>query len=577
MTDKEIISNSEEILILKKDITNRINSESSFDDMIKTSLKDDDLNRESFLRRAAIINAFTMEFRNLYGIEAPSYEISDDNTVPYSEGESEKRIDSKEIINAAELVDEDENELWQRFFVDSEKTKKGSPFFSPLCPPGLDKWSGDYIYRGVCKKFPITEDVIYSTLVNGNTNPSVSITSDINNKQYDSSNPIYFGITPSGYTKYNKFLYEITDSELKKAGWVCPMTNYRDSSPAEYIKPININKTAIYNFSLKDERGKTINEGLCAVCIDGNGNQFLAELYGNSKVVSNVYSSIKNIKVKKVKRKKRWRWWDVTTWFSNIKVTFTSKNNLTMKLTPADKNNSTTQKRILYFYEKMLKKVLDNTKFIYLKELNEENYTSVNEMKEIYNMIKGERENNSYSIASIISKISERHNRVYATTNKRANEINNFFKKNNELFKEAFSIIDSRINKREGSLVKVYNIIKNVRVSGNVIDSRLKNLAVKQNIIDAYEITMSPNQDSNRFNIKAEDWEDKDNISQKFGRGQKVYAVSDSNVRTLTLLQINGTPNPKSFEIITDKEIPSAASTEGNLRLVRVENVVEED
>lgn len=76
MTKDKIISESEKILTQKDAISSLENSIPDYVDQARSKFNEDSLYRNKMVESALLSNALTLEFRNIYGIEAPYYDLS---------------------------------------------------------------------------------------------------------------------------------------------------------------------------------------------------------------------------------------------------------------------------------------------------------------------------------------------------------------------------------------------------------------------------------------------------------------------------------------------------------------------
>lgn len=226
MIGKEILEYGKKIVDLKRNIEDSYNSEPDLEETINTKFSEDTVNRAKFVDSTLVIGGVATEFRNVFGVEAPHYEISkchiginkrglvngqyqvtdrlsisdpmqEGNTIiPEEELSSDKNadpdksmdpkinqsfrsfLDCWEMINAARFDSQTEIKNFdgdtlalpvnkQRFFVDADKGNSGSSIYKPFCPPGYDKWAGNKVYDYICKNFELDELALFKILYNG--------------------------------------------------------------------------------------------------------------------------------------------------------------------------------------------------------------------------------------------------------------------------------------------------------------------------------------------------------------------------------------------------------------------------
>lgn len=275
---KELITNSKNIIESKEEITSLENSKGGYIESIKEAFKKDNVNRIEFLKKNCIVAGLSLEFRNIYGIEPPYYDINRDKHLTIatstgtglntsekykndSTGEMEYAIkvpdisgnmvttfaDCQELVNASlfekdtkDNVDKMKFADKQRFFVDAKKNSESSSFFEPFCPPGLNKWSGTFLHELICKNFDTTElslynllngsatinskiETIYSDTVTGSLSFIKQAIANIKkffniktkNDYFSCNNPIVSNTDGSGRITRHSFQYNVSDEQLE--------------------------------------------------------------------------------------------------------------------------------------------------------------------------------------------------------------------------------------------------------------------------------------------------------------------------------------------------------------------------
>lgn len=290
MTKKEILENSKSILALKNRINSNCTSEPELDETVREKFLSDSPNRRRFIESTLILNAASKEFRNVFGIEAPCYELSEDcyfavdregdgvDKPTYdSEGklnandyivlndpmskDGEKGVvsflDCWELINAAEFDSSSDTRDTnykeytnskknsratvdnQRFFVDRNKDKTTSRYHSPICPPGFERWAGRYLYEKICKNFDLDEITLYKIFsdISENTIPGDrEIFYNERGTSFSSDYPFDCVVDPSGIITKNKYSYDV-DKEGEKflSEGVLPVEYTHPDDAAEII------------------------------------------------------------------------------------------------------------------------------------------------------------------------------------------------------------------------------------------------------------------------------------------------------------------------------------------------------
>ena len=78
MTDKEILEYSKQLIDAKKEIENSEVAAPDFEEQVRTKFSEDSVNRSKFIDSTVVIGGATKEFRNIFGIDAPHYELNND-------------------------------------------------------------------------------------------------------------------------------------------------------------------------------------------------------------------------------------------------------------------------------------------------------------------------------------------------------------------------------------------------------------------------------------------------------------------------------------------------------------------
>lgn len=254
MTNREILEYSKQVISAKSEIDTSQQAAPDLDEQVRTKFNEDSVNRARFIDNTLIIGAASKEFRNVFGIDAPHYEISDDCYIavdkngdnqhyskvtsdtcelvldenelltvqdPMSNNEETTRfIDSWNLINAARFdstmicknnFSDDGTKLFvdkQSFFIDSKKDSESSPAHNPVCPPGYEKWAGDSIYDYICKCFDLDELNLYRLIGRDpvSTIPSSFVI------QANGDNKLEYNIDELGNITKNRFSYQYLNS-----------------------------------------------------------------------------------------------------------------------------------------------------------------------------------------------------------------------------------------------------------------------------------------------------------------------------------------------------------------------------
>ena len=256
MNSREILEYSRQLVAAKTEIETAQKAEPDLEDQVKTKFREDTVNRARFVDATLVIGAATKEFRNVFGVDAPHYELSDKcylavdrngdgryitsfdkNNYPiFDEGDgpiyvedpmgqdetTRYYLDCWELANAARFdstlmcsnyFGDNGNELFvnkQKFFVDNKKDSESSAAHNPICPPGYDKWAGNKIYNYICKCFDLDELNLFRLLGNKNIQ-TIPYTFEI---KANGDDKFECNINEDGIITKNIFNYEFPNSDI---------------------------------------------------------------------------------------------------------------------------------------------------------------------------------------------------------------------------------------------------------------------------------------------------------------------------------------------------------------------------
>ena len=332
MTDKEVLEYSKQIIDAKKEIENSESAAPDLEDQVRNKFLEDSVNRARFIDSTLVIGGASKEFRNIFGVDAPHYELdkncylaldknnnnhyeitddSRDERIPVIDPMNENKrvknfIDCWDMINAAKFDSTTiipdyqggstkEPADRQRFFVDKRKREKGSPAHNPICPPGYDKWAGKVVYDYICKNFDLTETVLYKILSNPVEN---SLSTKFTLGTFDYNNRFDYNINENGQITKNNFVYNYDNDSfvmnaysdpqfrLQREGctpgdehpikWfeiLVPVTSVRMNGTYYYTynwnqTPFSRSKTPISSFDVITIKNERINGGYALFCLD---------------------------------------------------------------------------------------------------------------------------------------------------------------------------------------------------------------------------------------------------------------------------------------------------------------------
>ena len=255
MNSREILEYSRQLISAKTEIETAQQAEPDLEEQVKTKFKEDSVNRARFIDSTLLIGAATKEFRNVFGVDAPHYELSDNcylavdrngdgryfssfdkkTNLPIFDGddrplyvvdpmsgneETDHYLDCWELANAARFDSNmmcpnyfgDDNALFvekQKFFVDKNKEKESSAAHNPICPPGYDKWAGNKIYSYICKVFDLDELNLFRLLGNKNVQ-TIAYQFEI---KADGSDKFECNINEDGVITKNRFNYSYSNDD----------------------------------------------------------------------------------------------------------------------------------------------------------------------------------------------------------------------------------------------------------------------------------------------------------------------------------------------------------------------------
>ena len=257
MTNREVLEYSRQIMLAKSEIDTSQQAAPDLDDQVRNKFEEDSVNRARFVDNTLIIGAASKEFRNVFGVDVPHYELSDDCYVAVDKNgdgkfytsvdkdECKLNLDKNEVLTVKDFMNENEEvyqflDSWelinaakfdsnmtckntfsdnnglplgkQHFFIDSKADSESSPAHNPICPPGYDKWAGANIYQYICKVFDFDELNLYR-LIGG---PKLSTIPQEFTINADGSNKLEYNIDETGTITKNHFKYEYLDDNNRK-------------------------------------------------------------------------------------------------------------------------------------------------------------------------------------------------------------------------------------------------------------------------------------------------------------------------------------------------------------------------
>lgn len=515
---QEIRKKSKLMLTLYDEIKSNENAEEEYIKALYEKKIADNANREIFLTENSLLTGYSLEFRNIYGIEPMGiYKIGKYKT-EYIDADGtlkeEEYYDSPELVAGGNLANDN------LFFIDERKTEAESLYHVPCNPPAYRGWTGDKIYRGLSRRFYNTEYNMYNSMFQlNNAVEGTTLDSDfvrLTDKRYNHDNPAKFYSDNNGNILCD--IYTITPNiaslDLSTNGggeytYEVSGTPYVPKSAVSYQIPAGLSVAVgdLLPMRLVIERtGVILNNGSVGIAkvLEINGSTMLLDLVGYKGALRSpirTYSAL--VWRKGNKWWKRWLAWE----------TRYDKQPFYVEVAPGTslKKNSSLLSNILNEYER---NYIDNILY-YLNMIGKKTSTTVHSI-ELLNNVKNAF--NSYkkgtiTIAQLLNAIKARlmDSTLYGSsfTNvsssyipPRAQEINDFMKKTDSFYK-VYATIDARLNKRTGTLREYIKYQYNTAEGYKAQQLKLKGLNIMGKDFATYRLISEPN-NSNFITISLE-------------------------------------------------------------------------
>lgn len=625
---------SKKIIDSKEEINSLNSSDEKYKQALAEKYEADYANRQMFLKYNAEVTGLSIEFRNLYGIQPPIYEESIQSGYMLDENGEViigEYYDSTDLIKAAKM--EEKN----RFFIDNDWDKESSGFYLPYCPPGLYYWSGNKLYKGICKKYYKTEGYIYKALKNiaSMTNNDYSLRL---NNTFNCDNGLKFYSNKNGSINFENYNITVNTNKLVKPGGGIDSENpesggysYEISSegyvPSVYYEatfPSSPSITVphiIFNGFFKfpmftttyttEEQNFNINTGdfvelsfsnylgsyKCYAfvadrkTIDASANKygFLFDLIETSGSYSNETGLV--LDTGEVRSRKRtWTSWSWKLWKfwspqehtdpRNFYVSMKRSNGLIAKTTLMKLWKNSVVDTTLHYLDNMINPDEETVNSIstlrksgeavnnYLNSVVYSGGVPISDNNSLFNtavLAIEERIKFAYGISTIPSNLDT----LIAMIPKRADNINKKLYTSDAFFK-AYSMINSRINKRSGTLRELEKYIASRDGGKTVADTKMDALKSYGDSYISYKIKTQPsNTKEVQIDISLE--ENDDSLYDSLKWLNTIYVLDDSNQppieAIITDVKIEKKDNIATLKL--NRAIPSSYTTDKNVRIVK--------
>lgn len=549
------------------EIERQENSKKNYEEALKEKVDADFANKVLFLKYNAELTGLTLEFRNLYGVEGGLYEEKLYNSSPflYPDGTPDsQKYDSPLLVEACgNISSAGERELSSTspFFVDELRAEEGSPFYVPYCPPNLDRWCADEWYLGYSRPFYKTERVMieFLNLLKNSSVSSFSATGTITG--FNCNKPVEFYSNSDGYITHDIYTINANVSALTPPG----------GGSYEHTVGTNLNPSKKYlvsgsvppagtilSFRLTPANGINSSEIGYALVTKVSGSEIYLDLLSyNSPLVS---------KASYYTKRKLWKFWN--------KITYTNYQYFNLEISTFIPKNDTILQNTLMNY----KKIFIDTVLHYLERIEKPDYSttlSISKMKEVRDAFDIYwKSKTTVNLNNLFSKINSRKNWLYPTSgvSPRAQQIHEYLK-GSDIFEKVYGTLNSRINKRTGTLRELIKYAFNSSVADTVIQLQKESILSYGDTIVVYRLTKDTN-GTNGIEVQLERGESIDDFYSYIKWMNEIYIVSDnSNLPFFKSRIIDIQKRGDSAVAITLSEsIPTKNiyKTDDNARLIKI-------
>jgi hypothetical protein len=566
---KEIRKSSSKYIESIDEIERQKKAKANFEDALRDKAEADFLNKKLFLKNNAELTGLTLEFRNIYGIEGGIYNEKLFTSSPFIYPEdtpTEDMYDSTLLVEACGNISslgEQEMSLNSPFFIDENRGQEGSSFHVPYCPPNLDRWCGDKYYVGYSRLFNKTEWVMINFLNGLRESSAENFNIDGYISGFNYTNPVEFYSNSNGVIE--KDIYRITTdtTQLKPPGGgsYTPIIG-ENLNPAKGYIPASgsLNMGDIISFKLSPASGINSNEiGYAFVYKTVDGYAFLDLLKYDSKLVSTptTYS-----------RRKLWKFWKP--------IIYTNPQNFSLYFMKSIVGNINVLEESLLTYEKTyIDDILHY--LVRIEEPDNKTKESINLLREVKDAFSGYWANkNSYNLDNLFYKINYRKSKLYPTNSStyspRAQEIHEYLS-DSDIFDKVYGTINSRINKRTGTLRELIKYAFNNSVADVAMKLKRESITSLGDTIVVYRLTRDTD-GTNGIEIQLEDGETVESFYSYIKWMNEVYILSDNESISPFKTRIEDIQKrgDNSLAITLTENIPKNSNfkTNDNARLIKI-------
>lgn len=550
------------------EIERQENSKKSYEEALKEKVNADFANKVLFLKYNAELTGLTLEFRNLYGIEGGIYEekLYDSSPFLYPDGTpNSQKYDSTLLVEACgnmSSVGERELSSSSPFFVDELRAEEGSPFYVPYCPPNLDRWCADEWYLGYSRPFYKTERVMINFLNSLKNSATTTFISTGAISGFNCNNPVEFYSNSEGYITHDIFEISTNTSSLTPPGGgsYTPIIGNNKNPSKKYTVSSGTVPSAgsILSFRLTPASGINSNEiGYAFVSGVSGSDIYLDLLSYNSNLISTpTYYS----------RRKLWKFWKP--------IVYTDFQNFSLEFSTSIPKNDIILENALRNYQN----VYIDTILHYLGRIEKpDEYTeiSVQKIREVqvaFNTYWASK--TSGNLINLFDKINSRKNFIYPDfgVSPRAQQIHEYLK-GSDIFEKVYGTLNSRINKRTGTLRELIKYSFNSSVADSIIQLKKESLMSFGDTIVVYRLTKDTN-GTNGIEVQLENKETIDDFYSYIKWMNEIYIISDNSNLSffksrITDIQKRG-DNAVAITLSENVPLKNTYKTDDNARLVKI-------
>jgi hypothetical protein len=494
----ELRENSNKILQYYDELKSAETSEEEYGRALFQKKKEDDINRVAFLAMNAELTGLSLEFRNLYGIEPTGiykerlYRIAsfseDGKPLVDSFGNQvyESYYDAEELVKAANLSSE------THFFVDYNANSETSGLHIPFNPPQYRAWSGDKVYKGLSRRFYKTELRMYQLMKQIQTASGSYSWDNITANVFDCNTPAWFYTDTKGNIQYDKTSISVNKDAIEAlapGGGEYPYTVSLSNPRQNYMYTKDLAEGTLLSFKFSNDS----KIGLAYV-VENSGGKILLDLVSyNGKLTSTPYTQY----IIKWSGGKYWwkKWW--------VRVPILNKNAFTVLVSTTYPKDTAVLLRLLQEYEQ---NYIINILY-YLEKIQEPDEGTIYSLQLLRNVrdafaVFNASEKTNSDINTIISAIRTRlsDSSLYGSNidsspiaiPQRATDINTKMK-TTEIFGKVYATINTRINKRTGTLRELIKYAFNTNEAKKIQELRETGMKIFGRNFEVYRLAENGN------------------------------------------------------------------------------------